>query len=540
MKTKNAKPLLRGRSFGYWSLCLLFAVLAASIYVVLAVGEDPLHLDDGLRHMAFASQIWVKGIHGWGDYFFAGYFSSRDFDPWFLAHLSYLPFTLLGPVEGLRWLTVTYALVLCAAFCLLLLRLRLSLYQISFLLVALVWGSTLFNWRLLSGRPLILASALLLLVVWAVLARRPLWIGVFLTVCFLFSHLFVFTWLVAMLGSAWLFLRGERSMSGRVLLAAVIAPVLGVVVHPQPVLYLTYLHEVFLVIPWLRAMGLGTEFTPGMLIPDPSVLVVIGLIVWFYWDIGKGTSWVSLVKSQAFFVGLLALVFGICWLFWVRAIDFFWPLLLAAAASAWQLRVNLKLGSGPKLMRSLLPVACLFFAVHWVTRILVSTEPPPSGNLVGYRLDVPAGSRILNLDWEVFAPMFFHRTDVKYARGMDPTFDHIDDFKRASLLDQVFSSRQQPPWAVGAGLLAGDKSVLYPAENTSIDRELWLKVILDEYRPNFLVLKRGRHERLEQALEVTPLLESLKGTDVLRVFRVRVSQGTESSDIPSPSYPTGR
>lgn len=526
------RQLLRESFFAYRYLFLAFSFLIASLYVVLAASGGPLHMDDGLRHIAFASQMWEKGVHSWQDYFFAGYFASRDFDPWFLAHCTYLPFTFLGPVAGLKWLTLAYALSLCVAFCLLLFHLRFSVPQVSFLLVALVWGSTLFNWRILSGRPLIFASALLLLSVWAVLGRRPWWLGIILVVSFLFSHLFVFILVVSLSGVVWLFLRGERSMAGKMLIASALGPIIGASLHPQSGLYLTYLHEVFLVIPWLRSMGLGTEFTPGLIIPDPSILVVMVLIAWLYWGIGRSVPWSELVKSQTFFLGVIALFFGVCWLFWVRAIDLFWPVLLVAAASAWQLRLSLPPFNGPKLLRHFLPVLGLFVAVHWVVRVLTSTEPLPGGNLIDYHLDVPEGSKVFNLDWEVFAPLVFHRADVQYARGMDPTFDHIENSKRASLLDQVFSSRQQPAWAVAAGLLAGDNSVLYPAENTSLNSEVWLKAVLTEYRPDFVVLRKGRHKRLELDLEISPLLMPLEGTGALRVYRVLNLQG----DNLSPTY----
>jgi len=514
------RQMLRERLFAYRDLFFAFSFVIASLFTVLAVNGEPLHMDDGLRHIAFASQMWEKGAHSWQDYFFAGYFAGRDFDPWFLAHYTYLPFTLLDPVTGLKWLTLAYALTLCVAFCLLLFRLRLPVSQVSFFLIALVWGSTLLNWRILSGRPLIFASALLLLSVWAVLGRRPWWLGIILLVSFLFSHLFVFILAVSLSGAVWLFLRGERMTAGKMLLASALGPTMGAALHPQSGLYLTYLHEVFLVIPWLRSMGLGTEFTPGLIIPDPSILVVIVLTTWTYWGISRSMAWSDLVKSQTFFLGVLALGFGVCWLVWVRAIDFFWPSLLVAAASAWQLRLTLPPFNGPKLLRQFLPVLVLFVAVHWAVRALTSIEPPPAGKLIDYHLDFPAGSRVFNLDWEVFAPLVFHRADVQYARGMDPTFDHIENPKRASLLDQVFSPHQQSAWAVATGLLAGDHSVLYPAENTSLNSEVWLNAILTEYQPDFVVLRKGRHKRLEQDLEICPLLIPLEGTGALRVYRV--------------------
>jgi hypothetical protein len=524
-----------GRQLGYRSLVLTFVGLMISLTAVLFSTLEPMHLDDGLRHITFAAEIFSEGVKGWKQYFFAGYFADRDFDPWVAAHLTYLPFVFFGPVVGLKLVTLTYALALGLTFTLLLNYFRVPARQICFLLVFLVWGSVLFNWRLLSARPLILTSALLLLVLWAVLGRRSALVMILLAFATLFSHLFVFVGVTALLGSFWLFGQGKasRAAAWRMLAACLVGPVLGLVLHPEPGRYLTYLYEVFLVIPVAKPLGLGTEFTPGLFIPDPSVLVLGAILLGFCWEIKGRISWTVWARTPTFFLLVTTFSFGFCWLFWVRAVDFFWPLSLAAAGVAWQF--NRTLGGSQRMenfLRAMLPVACLFCVVHWSARVLSTVEEAPLLPIASYRLDLPPGARVFNLDWELFAPLFFHRPDLKYARGMDPTFDHIANPENAKLLDEVLLA--QPPatlfWGMGLELLAGNKTVLYPQENTNLDGIAWINRVLEAYQPDFIVLHATRHTWLAGYMNRHPDLKSVSAPAALKVYRVESTTAAPKAD----------
>lgn len=50
-------------------------------------------------------------------FFFAGYFSSRDLNPWFLSDLSYMPLAWLEPISALKLTNLwQIALLVCSLF----------------------------------------------------------------------------------------------------------------------------------------------------------------------------------------------------------------------------------------------------------------------------------------------------------------------------------------------------------------------------------------------------------------------------------------
>src|SRR3989344_3523035 len=104
---------LRGKSITAvgGSVLLILVVFGG----ILASTKNPLSLDDGLRHFVMAERYKAEGLEGpsWSNFFFEGYFTAHRVDPWFLADLSYVPFTIFeNRIAGIKAATFVSLCVL--------------------------------------------------------------------------------------------------------------------------------------------------------------------------------------------------------------------------------------------------------------------------------------------------------------------------------------------------------------------------------------------------------------------------------------------
>jgi len=186
----------------------LCCALIAVYFVVLLFGtRNPISIDDGLRHIVMAQHYRDQGIgnvNGWGVYFFSGYFAELSFDPWFLADLSYIPFTVLSdPVRSLKAYSLVSLALIFLSFLPLLRRYRAPPLLGCLSLLLLFFGSEMFLFRLLLARPYVFVTALFLFTYLCIVQRRFFLLLPVLAIATLFSHLFVFPLALCVAATLW-------------------------------------------------------------------------------------------------------------------------------------------------------------------------------------------------------------------------------------------------------------------------------------------------------------------------------------------------
>ncbi|TSC99780.1 MAG: hypothetical protein Greene101449_514, partial [Candidatus Peregrinibacteria bacterium Greene1014_49] len=228
------------------------------------LSSSPTSWDDGLRHITMARVMREEGVNQtWDRFLFGGYLSEHKVDPWFLADVSYIPFTIFSDAVALK----LYAAIAMAALFFALwyiiapLKLPATWVTVLLLLVFLMPG---FYGRLLLARPFVWSTIFALLALDAVLRRRWISLGIVLCVATLFSQLFIFSLAFGVIGIGWLLTLGDRRSAARGLMSITLGTIAGVALHPHPFAYVQYIATVFLRIPFeAHTLNLGSEMYPG-------------------------------------------------------------------------------------------------------------------------------------------------------------------------------------------------------------------------------------------------------------------------------------
>jgi len=73
---------------------------------------------------------------------------------------------------------------------------------------------------------------------------------------------------------------------------------------------------------------------------------------------------------------------------------------------------------------ALILAAVMIVNVHETSKEIAGDQPPDAyrGGMEWIRLNVPAGARVFNTDWDDFPKMFFYDTTHAYVSGLDPTY----------------------------------------------------------------------------------------------------------------------
>ena len=159
----------------------------------------------------------------------------------------------------------------------------------------------------------------------------------------------------------------------------------------------------------------------------------------------------------------------------------------------------------------------LFF-ITFLTNTLDIRAESRSNYLADYSIieDLPAGSRVLNVQWSPFPILFYLNHQVQYARGIDP---HLDD--STELYDKTLDK-----WATKKKIqelgFAGAKNefvqriskagfhIVREAQN--LDVAEWVDDIQRTYTPDYVVLTRNTYpiliEKLLTIQDVTLVAES--------------------------------
>jgi len=508
--------------------------LWVSFAVALFASPDPVHSDDGLRHITIAQQFWSEGIHTWQRYFFAGFFADRNFNPWFLSDLSYMPFAWGDLVLGLKSATLAHVGILLLIFILLLRRLQIEPLLGSILLLLLVWGSDMYTWRLMLGRPFTLGVSVFLLLLWAILCRRYWMVTALTAVSVCLSHLFLFTLPLLCLGGVWLLAERKTPIKSAVLLftASIFGLLLGFALHPQGSEYFKYLAGTFVSIPFSKNLDLGGEFASGLYQPDAAVLFgisVLGISLIGLHSKLQGPPW-----DWAFLLSLVA-VFTLGYASWMRSIDYLWPLFLLASGRLLAITDKQKAVEaglfhwriwGIRPVWIISTVCLVHFGLKVQTTLINSVEYPLSE--FDQLRQVPTGARILNVDWDLFPPLMFFRPDLRYARGMDPTLDVKDNVTKWKLLDTINDRwdlrKEDQSWSEFFKTLQertdmSNFRMIWAREADNYNRDLWLAEVYRAYEPDYIVVSK-RYPKLAAYLEKAPGLKLIAQSPRLSVYQI--------------------
>lgn len=498
------------------TFCIRHADVLTAIGLTLLIGtfllnlENPVSHDDGLRHFAYArlmTERGIAGVHGWREFLYRGPLSAVDLDPWFLADILYIPFTVFPVEQALHLFTIVSIAIFSASFLVLLRSFSVPPLFRAILLILLVTGDMNFLYRLLLARPFPLMTALVLLSVWAVHKRHFILLGVLMGVAVLFSHLFILSLsILALLCCSFLW-TGKMKDGASIAAATILGLLAGFLFHPHRFAYAEYLATIFLKIPFLKNLPISSEMGSGLL-TDMVPLMVIG-------GITAGILLLARKVHSRMPVGILqflwiVLPLFVAYLLWVRMMDLLWPLLLvlvgAVVARFPETVQRIRSELLPRTWAPTVPIGMLFLLCTLQTGFMGSRLRlrDPYFSLAPYTevlAAAPAGSRVLNIEWDLFPVYAAVRPDLRYARGIDASFEYFED-----------------P-ALGAFLTRSRSASL--AEDASA-RQAWIAELLERISADFLMLTHRQHGDLAKALiEKTPKeLTLVQSNEIAALFRI--------------------
>ena len=497
-------------------LTILF--LSGATFGSLLLSSSPTSWDDGLRHITMARVMREEGIdQTWDRFLFGGYLAEHPLDPWFLADVSYIPFTAFPDALGLKLYATLGIAALLLALWYIIAPMKLPAPWVTALLL-LVFVMQGFYGRLVLARPFVWSTVFSLLALDAVLRRRWVQLTCVLLIATLFSQLFVFPLLLALSGVAWLLSLRDRRAAITATTCIALGVLAGVALHPHPVSYVLYIVAVFLRIPFeARSLNLGTEMYPGFLSATAPTAILGSLVLictGAHTEGHKirlralhedGTTLLAALTACAFFAYLFA---------WNRMIDLLLPLLIFLCARvlkhiepfAKELFTVSLAPLLPRIRGGTLLLATLFAAaLCTIGRAAAGLYTTAADRVLAHAAPlaaIPAGSRVLNPEWFLF-PLFMHgNPHVRYATGIDNTFMAVTNRSAYQLLEVTFSPAATLPRAV-------------------VDTRAWIAQLLEHFPSDYLVLSNGWGKNLLPLLRETPGLTELTESGAkIEVFEI--------------------
>ena len=489
-------------------------------FLILLPLKNPPSLDDGLRHVTIGrlmAENGISSVKGWGDFFFAGYFSHHNSDPWFLSDVLSMTLSRLSLVTALK-VTILSSLTLILLSAWVFFRsLRLPPVTTSFLLLLLAFGEMPFYSRFFLARPFPLMTAIVILTVMAVLHRKWIVLLPLLCVATLLSHLFVLPLGIGIIGALWLWSFGEKKASLSVVTATAAGVLLGLVLHPAPFAYLHYLVTIFIRIPFLfnRRADMGSEMYSAFSVGPSAAIPVAGIIVLmaFFLRYRFRIPFQKFHKEGFSFVAFLAFFFLCAFMIWMRAIDVLWPLLVLSIAllirisPLFPVRMLTEFFTPPfKRITTTAPLILLLLFSVYLQRtsayFLRTNHFNALSRLQALSL-IPPHSRVLNLDWGIFALLFAERPDLLYATGIDSNFTYLQDPEASALLTLP------------------DALILHPEKPTP-DISQWLTQLLAHFPARYIVFPTQGKEKLVFLMRKSPLVQELSADTTLTIFKVHL------------------
>lgn len=493
-------------------------VIFASVFVGL---HAPTSLGDGIRHHTLASRLSQNGVSsfaGWGDILYQGYFSLHNSDPWFLTHILLMPLSVTDIMTAQR-IFILMSIVLVSLAMLYAMRpLNLSATTQAVFLALLLFGHVQFSMRLLLGRPLILMVAMSIVIWSTVLQKKAVTAGVLLCIATLLSHLFIFPFFIVLCASIWLWTLREKHDAICMATAGVAGIALGFVLHPQSMEYMHFFFTVFLRIPFLQNLPLGTELKSGVgRMATPFALSGSAILLTYYavrmCNITKKELQAGGVTLTAFIA--LVFLFGLC--LWVRMLDFLWPILLLLLAQILSLTPNLAVKTAQALLPSFalrhhMPLLILLsiLSVH-TGKMHHSFRSTDSERLLSHfsvpLQNISADSKILNIDWDLFPALFTVRPDLRYARGMDPSLDFVADPSFMNVLMQIRNSHPE-----------------------NVNWESWAAALEQKYPSDFLVIRIPVHKNVLPYIRAVSRFTEVETSEEIAVFKMSSSSEQSTKD----------
>ena len=395
---------------------------------------------------------------GWGEFFYHGYFSDiRSSDPWYLFHV------LLSPLSKFEQLTMQTLVILGTmtamgcAFLYLCRPLKLSSVTTAVLLSILLLGNMQFLLRGFLARPALLQSAITLAVLAALLHRHWIVLFVLLIASTLLSHLFIIPLLLSLCAVCWLVSLKEHKFALHIFLLSIAAVALGLWLHPHTTNYVHYLITVFTKLPFLMQLDIGTEMMGGAG-REASLLAVLAVTFLMIAIAQKkeGIGLYTLHKAGITLLIVVVLVMLIAFYKWVRMIDFLWPLTIALVVLTISLKHDLPKQALTEIIhkkaqknQTLLLILLIIFSTHVVklTYIYWTEDASHSqGPILAAMEQLPEGTNVLNIDWDLFPMLMNARPDLQYARGMDPGFNYVVDERSEKLFLTIDSTSTPEIW----------------------------------------------------------------------------------------------
>jgi len=466
--------------------------------------------DDGLRHLAMARHYRDLGVEetgGWGRFFYEGIFTTYDIDPWFLADYSLIPLSILPDHIALKLFTLIAIALTGWAMLLHCRALRLTSTSACLFLLLFFLGNAWFSARLLLARPYSIVVALTLFVLFALFTRRPILLGLLLMISVLYSQLFVFPLSFALAWIAWDAL--SRKLSRSLLCATCLGTLAGLALHPQTVDYVLYILRVFVHIPFLKSIGLGSEMYTG--IHDIVTFFSVGLAVWMYAALLKRKT--RLDDATHFLIVIVLIATGM-FLVWLRMIDILWPLVTLLIARLYatdphvliRLRALLLPGNLPKHFTLAVIIPLLLLMSVRMTENVYGLAKRNAGNGIeevrAAFQSIPPGSRVLNIEWQYLPQYVAARPDLLYATGIDAGFTYLANPRLSELVSM--------PW-----------SPAFRKYSDAIHARGWIRELLRETDGDFLVVNEKRIGDFEESLRSAADLPLVSSSSGFLVFDLR-------------------
>ena len=481
-----------------WPVCSLGAILGL-FTLILAPLQHPVAIDESLRHLAYAK---LATMGGWGDFLYHGYFAHASSDPWFLFHILLRPIADLSPLLSQQIIVVASIIALSLTFLWYCRSLRLSSKVSTVLLVILLLGNMQFLLRGFLARPALLQSILTVAVLTCVLHKRYNILSILIIISTLLSHLFVVPLLLCCCFSVWYWSLKDKETSINILLVAVSAITVGILFHPHTINYTQYIFTVFTKLPFLMELDIGTEMMSGSG-RDGSLLALIAFSVFMFLIVRKkeGIPFETMHRKGITVLLFIVVVMLCAFYKWVRMIDFLWPLAVCLTGVIISLDPHLPKKAASELLPKAvqrtsvyISIFALILFVH-VSKLAHETwshnTTHSQQHVVKAMQQLPTGTRVFNIDWDLF-PMLMHaRPDLIYARGMDPGLNHVVDNRSGNLFQHIHAAE--------------------PSE--------WFDRALDIYHGSeAVVLWTERHPKLLRFFQSTNRLQPVYPQDTISVW----------------------
>lgn len=453
----------------------------------------------------------ILSVPGWSAFMYQGTLSTLRADPWFLSQALLIPLLPLGLAGALKVYTAVLLAALLWSFDLLVGSFGLSKRTRTVFLVAFVTCNGPFLFRLLLGRPFPLLTVLSLLALWAVLQRRPLLLVCIAAVAVLMSHLFVFPLMIAGVAAAWTAYARGWGRGANMVIALAAGTVAGFALHPYPADFVRYIFFVFLPSPFLPRLAIGAEMRWGFMSDTMAVTVLAGLLAAVFFLLGYSGRLrpKEFLRSDLSLLLALAAVFAGAFVIWMRAVDFLWPyglVLLARVVSLHPgiLRETAEAFLLPVRRRTWAIVVISYCILIPLSQLHVLARANPGASLERYAVmrDIPAGSQVLNVDWDLFPALLAVNPHARYATGIDAATTALENPRVAGLFAQV-------------------SPALSAKQMEEVDARLWLTDVFAEYPGDYLVfrLRKSRAGFFDQ-LKTDSRLQHLSSSGAIVIFKI--------------------